>query len=204
MKHCTPFDLEAQRNDILDAFRNELTSRLNKIKGLNDVTGFSQTFEIYGEIIAYLHLRACKCVQTDRLAERKGTKTPDFKCTLPDGKIFFIEVKSLDVVDGVPKNLAMLDDDLDAKAELENQFHAGKPAASAITEIAPFRKTGETDTCDPRSLIRVIDTLRQKIPSGLQGGTVRRRSDLCAGDRGSVGAARREIRSRTVLPREFQ
>ena len=164
------FDLEAHRNDILYAFRNELTSRLNKIKGLNDVTGFSQAFEIYGEIIACLHLRAYRCVQTDRLAERKGTKTPDFKCTSPDGKIFFVDVKSLDVVDGEPKNLAMLDDGLNAKVELENQFHSGKHAASAITEIAPFRKTGETDTCDPRSLIRVVDTLREESLQAFKAG----------------------------------
>ena len=53
-------------------------------------------------------------------------------------------------------------DSLDAKAELENQVHAGKLVASAITEVAPFQKAGETKTYDPRSLVRVIDTLREK------------------------------------------
>ena len=57
----------------------------------------------------------------------------------------------------------MMDDGLDAKAELEKQVHEGKPVASATTEIAPFRRAGETKTYDPRSLIRVIDTLREKF-----------------------------------------
>ena len=162
------FDLEAHRNDILGTFRKELTSRLNKVKGIDDVSAFGQAFEIYGEIIAYLHLR--ERVQTDRLAERKGKKTPDFKCTLRDGKTFFVEVKSLDVVDGEPKNLAILDDGLDAKAELEEQVRASKPVSSVITEIAPFRKAGETDTYDPCSLIRVIDRLREKFLGAFKAG----------------------------------
>ena len=153
-------DLEAHRNSVLDTFRIELKSRLNKVKGVDDVTAFSQAFEIYGEIIAYLHLR--EHVPTERRPERKGRKTPDFKCSLPNGKIFFVEVKSLDVVDGEPKNLAMLDDGMDANAELEEQVHAGKSVASATTVIAPYRKAGETNTYDPRSLIRVINTLREK------------------------------------------
>ena len=162
------FDLEAHGNYILGTFRNELKSRLNKVKGIDDVTAFSQAFEIYGEIIAYLHLR--ERAHTERLAERKGKKTPDFKCTFPDGKTFFVEVKSLDVVDGKPKNLAMLDDGLDAEAELEEQIHAGESVASAITEIAPFRKAGETGTYDPHSLIRVIDTLREKSLQAFKAG----------------------------------
>ena len=40
---------------------------------------------------------------------------------------------------GDARKLDMMDDGLDAKVELEKQIHAGKPVASAITEIAPFR-----------------------------------------------------------------
>ena len=56
----------------------------------------------------------------------------------------------------------MLDDGLNSKIELEEQIRAGKSVAMAESEIAPFRKAGETETYDPYSLIRVINTLREK------------------------------------------
>ena len=161
-------DLEAHSNPILDRFRIDLKSRLEKVSGIDDVTAYSQAFEIYGEIIAYrfLHER----VPTDRIPECEGVQTPDFRCRPKDGKPFRVEVKTFDIAGGDARKLDMLDDGLDAKAELEEQIHAGKPVASAITEIAPFRKAGETKTYDPRSLIRVIDTLREKSKQSFKAG----------------------------------
>ena len=153
-------DLEAHRNPILDMFRNDLKSRLEKVSGIDDVTAYSQAFETYGEIIAYLFLR--KRVPTRNIPEREGVRTPDFQCEPEDGKTFRVEVKTFDIVGGDARKLDMMDDGLDAKAELEKQIHAGKPVASAITEVAPFRMAGETKTYDPRSLIRVINALREK------------------------------------------
>ena len=152
-------DLEAHVNPELDTFRNDLKSRLGQISGIDDVEAYSQAFEIYGEAVAYLHLR--ERVVTKRLKERESTSTPDFRCTL-EGKVFYVEVKSLDVVEGKLKNLDMLDDGLDASAELENQVNAGKRVAFAETPIAPYRRVGETGTYDPRSLLRPIETLRAK------------------------------------------
>lgn len=156
------FDLEAHRTDTLRTFRQQLISRLNGITDADgyDVVVLSQLFEIYGEVVAYLFLR--KRLKTARLAERKGKKTPDFECKLPDGKTFFVEVKSLDVVDGDWKNREMMEDALDKRVELQEQVNEGKPVATTITEIEPYRKHGETKTYDPRSLIRAIDTLREK------------------------------------------
>ena len=153
-------DLEADRNQILDTFRNDLKSRLDQVSGIDDITAYSQAFETYGEILAYLHLR--ERVPTERFPERKGQKTPDFRCAPPDGKPFYVEVKSLDIVGGDARKLTMMDDGQNAKAELEKQVHAGKSIAMAETEIDPFRKAGETTTYDPYSIIRVIDTLREK------------------------------------------
>lgn len=153
-------DLEAHRNQILDTFRNDLKSRLDQVSGIDDTTAYSQSFEIYGEILVYLHLRERVC--TERLSEREGQKTPDFRCVPPDGKPFYIEVKSFDIVGGDVRKLAMMDDGLDAKAELEEQVHAGKRIAMTETEIDPFRKAEETKTYDAYSVSRVIDTLREK------------------------------------------
>ena len=153
-------DLEAHVNPVLDTFRNDLESRLRQVSAIDDVEAYSQAFEIYGEAVAYLHLR--EHVETKRLKEREGTPTPDFECTLEGKKVFYVEVKSLDVVEGRLKNLDMLDDGLDASAELENQVHAGKRVAFAESEIAPYRAVGEMETYDPWSVIRPIETLRAK------------------------------------------
>ena len=163
-------DMEAHTNAALDSFRKELISKLRKRKGnvdIDDVEAFSEAFNVYGEIIAYQYLS--KRVTTVRLVP-EGKKTPDFQCQLPDGKTFYVEVKSFDIVGGRLRNLQMMDDGLDAKVQLEGQVHAGKPVASATTVVAPYFKYEEADTCDrgetatydPRSLIRVIDTLRDK------------------------------------------
>ena len=153
-------DLEAHRNQVLDTFRNDMKRRLDQVSGIDDITGYSQVFEIYGEILAYLYLR--DRVPTKRVPERKDQDTPDFRCEPPDGKPFYVEVKTFDIVGGDARKRDMMDDGLDSKAELEEQIRAGKSVAMAESEIAPFRKAGETNTYDPRSLVRVIDTLREK------------------------------------------
>ena len=152
-------DLEAHVNPVLDTFRNDLKSRLGQVSGIDDVAAYSQVFEIYGEAIAYLYLR--ERVETKRLKGREGTRTPDFECAL-EGKVFYVEVKSLDVVEGRRKNLDMLDDGLDASAELENQVHAGQRVAIVESVTAPYRGVGEMETYDPWSVIRPIETLRAK------------------------------------------
>jgi len=153
-------DLEAHGDPVLDAFRKELKSRLEKTSGIDDVTTYSQAFETFGEIVAYLFLR--KRVPTSKIPERKDAQTPDFLCEPADGKTFHVEVKTFDIAGGDASKRDMLSDGLDAEVELEEQLRAGKSVASAVTEIAPFRKAGEKDGYDPRSLVRVIDTLREK------------------------------------------
>jgi len=163
------FDLKAHKNNDLDAFRNELTSKLEKIASIDDVTAFSQVFEIYGEIVGYRYLRGRE-LKVTRLAERKGKETPDFKCDLSDGKEFFVEVKTFDIVGGDLRKREMMEDALDIRIELEEQRNAGRFIASATTEIAPYRKHHETDTYDPRSLVGVIDTLREKFRNAFKEG----------------------------------
>lgn len=163
------FDLEAHENNTLNTFRNELTSKLEKITSIDDVTAFSQVFEIYGEIVSYRYLRE-RGLKVTRLAKRKGKETPDFKCELSDGKKFFVEVKTPDIVGGDLRNREMMDDALDTQSELEEQRNAGRSIVSATTEFAPYKKYCETDTYDPRSLVGVIDTLQKKFRNAFKEG----------------------------------
>ncbi len=124
-----------------------------------DVVAYSQFFEIYGEALALLFLRG-RGLRVTRVPEEKDNPTPDFKCNLDGGPEFYIEVKSLDVVDGEFRHDEMMRDNIDVTVELERQQAAGRRVAIAEGIIDPFRKLG--GVYDPRSLIAVIDTLRDK------------------------------------------
>ena len=161
-------DLAAHGDDALKRFRTELISRLETVRGVDDVVAYSQVFETYGEIIAFRFLRSK--VPTERLSERDGKPTPDFKCMPQDGTPFFVEVKTFDIVGGKFRNRQMMEDGLEAQIELEDQMTAGKRVAFTETEIDPYRAYGETETYDWFSLIKVIDTLREKSLQAFKGG----------------------------------
>ena len=153
-------DLKAHCDSVLDTFRNDLKYKLDNVSQIDDTTAYSQAFEIYGEILAYRHLQ--KRVYTERIPERKNQKSPDFLCKLPDDRYFYVEVKTFDIAGGDFRQSEMMDDALESKVDLEKQLLAGKSHAMAETEFPAYRKAGETETYDPRSIIRVIDTLREK------------------------------------------
>lgn len=155
-------DRKAHQDAVLDKFRTELIENLRRAAAnIDNVTAFSQAFETYGEIVAYLHLR--ERMPTERLSERgAGKSTPDFRCEPRNSKPFHVEVKTFDIVGGALRNRSMMDESLDTNAELEEQIRAGKPIASATIEVAPYLRSYETDGYDPYSFIRVINTLREK------------------------------------------
>ena len=153
-------DMEAHSDATLNELRNNLKSRLHKASRTGDVTANSQAFETYGEIIAYMFLR--EHVHTCRMPERQGVKTPDFVCKLGNDKRFWVEVKTLDIAGGEFRHREILEEGSKAQAKLEERISAGDQFASAAVPIEPFRKLEEGATYDPWSLIRVIDTLREK------------------------------------------
>ncbi len=88
--------------------------------------------------------------------------TPDFKCALDDVPEFYIEVKSLDIADGKFRHDEMMRESIDTTVELERQRSDGRRVSIAEGVIDTYRKLSDADY-DPRSLIRVIDTLREKF-----------------------------------------
>lgn len=155
---------DASLKKSIDNFRN----RLEKTTSVSDVKGYSQAFEIYSETVIYMLLKD-RFPLTEKIDEKNGKtgSTPDFKCEWK-GKVFYVEVKSFDVVHGESRHHEMMDDGLNANIDLESQVLANKKIATAITEIAPYRKSGKDADYDPRSLIRVINTLIDKSHSAFK------------------------------------
>lgn len=146
----------------LKAFMSDICKRLKKVTSKPDTKAYSQAFEIYSEAMVYSFLKA-SFPATTRIDERSGKdgSTPDFRCEW-NGKVFYVEVKSLDIVDGEYRHREMMEDGIEPNIELEKQIKAGRKVASAISEIAPYERYGEDKDYDPRSLLTVINTLREK------------------------------------------
>ena len=158
---------EASRVDAnLGELLKELRIAFTRIGGLNDSQGFRQAFEFYGEALAYSLLSAK--FQTKRIVA-KSSSMPDFSCSLPNGKEFFVELKTFDIVDGPFRSAQMHEDAMQQHIEIESQTNRGAPVAIAAREVAPYKrafcKPGEYD---PASLLSVIVTLIDKARSAFK------------------------------------
>lgn len=154
-------DEHAHSDSAYATFVSQLCAKLAEVSSSPDTNRYGQFFEIYGEAIVLLQLRS-KGIKVKRVPEG-NVSMPDFECETKDGRSFFIEVKTFDVVDGNFRQRQMMSDALDTEVELEAQIHAGKQIAMAQREIAPYRRSGNDPDYDPRSLRRVVDTLRKKF-----------------------------------------
>jgi len=151
-------DKEARTDKHLAQLLETFRAALSKKDGADDVIASSQAFESYGEIRVYRHLKQYglnpQCVPTV-----KGEGRPDFKCETPDGKEFYVEVKSFDVVEGEFAQRGILDDGLEAALDIEEQQRAGRKVASSVQVISPY---GERDYNASQAKL-VINTIEKKV-----------------------------------------
>jgi hypothetical protein len=145
-------------------FVTDLVAKLGKKTKMLDVIAYSQFFEIYGEAITLQYLRSRPGLQAGRLEESKvpGQGRPDFICKCESGETFYIEVKSLDIAGGEFRHREMMDDALDVQVDLEERRKKGRRVTFAEGTIDPYKALGQTEGYDPRSLMLVVDTLRDK------------------------------------------
>lgn len=131
---------------------------------------YRSVFDIYSEALvcrllrerAKGRLRITKITETDQAG-------PDFECELdteingqPRALSFYVEVKSLDIVDAPQRLPEILDDGMDVQIELDRQIAGGRRIATAEGELAPHRRYGGGGGYDPRSTRIVIENLVQK------------------------------------------
>lgn len=158
-------DAEAKTDTELEKLTHQFQKCLTKKKGIDDVISASQAYEVYGEIKVYRHLKehgfTPKCIPTIQ-----GEKTPDFKCITPDGKSFYVEVKSFDVVNGEFANREMLHAGVDAAIDIETQQKRGERIATSTQVIAPYGEQKHGDS----QVALVTSTIKKKFISNFKRG----------------------------------
>ena len=153
------FDLLAHGDPAFREFVSAMTATLQGVRSAPDVIAYNQFFESYAEALV-LHFLRGRGIRTSRVKD--VSSAPDFRCELADGREYFVEVKALDIVGGEIRHGQIMVEGLKPNIEIERQQRAGRRIASAESEIAPYRRAHDDADYDPRSIRRVIDTLREK------------------------------------------
>jgi hypothetical protein len=123
----------------------------------------AQAFEAFGEAWAYRRLSRCLKISTIPEGDEPG---PDFRCEL-DGRDFFVELKTPDIVSGDLHHEQMMKAATEAQIDLDEQVRSGKRVAMVAGCIDPFRKPGDA-SYDPTDLTLPIKTLRDRVRASFE------------------------------------
>lgn len=165
------FDLLAHDDPNYKDFIDQMVAKLAQVSSAPDIVVYSQFFEIYTEAMV-LHFLRGRGIPTSRVTDKASA--PDFRCELDDGRPYFIEVKSLDIVGGAIRHKQIMEDGLSPNIEIERQLREGRRVASAESEVAPYRKAFNDAGHDAYSVKRIIDTLREKSHSAFKASQFKR------------------------------
>jgi hypothetical protein len=162
---------DAVEDKQMRGFVESMIERLRAGKKLRGRKVFPAVFEIYSEALVYhvLRERAGSILTISKIAEG-DEPSPDFECVLKVGGVgreereltFYIEVKTLDIVDAPQRLDQMSDEGCELQIEIERQQRQGRRLAMAERVIAPYRKFAGGPGYDSRSPRMVIETLGEK------------------------------------------
>jgi hypothetical protein len=157
---------EAPDDAVVDGFVRAMLARLAGAGAFVDQTAWRQTFEVYSEALAYRLLRDAgkDRIKVERIPETKDP-TPDFRCTLMTEeapRVFYVEVKTLDIVHADQRHPEMLDEGMLARDQAEKQVAAGNRVGMGLGVIAPYRKFKKDPDYDPRSVRMTVERLIEK------------------------------------------
>jgi hypothetical protein len=77
-------------------------------------------------------------------------------------RVFYVEVKTLDIVHADQQHPVLLGDGMLAQDDLNKQIESGRTVAMALSETAPYRKFGGDPGYDWRSVRMSIERLIEK------------------------------------------
>lgn len=157
-------ELEAEKQPVFREALKEI-ERLTR-KGLRNIEDYNSIVEIkntYSE--AYIFTKLASLVAIEKVHERTD-KTPDFKVRY-QGSDLFVEVKSLNMLDGACKQRTIMQDALDSHCAVEDKIRKGARVATHVgAPIQPYYSPNKE--YDPRSTRLVIESLIDKIDQNIK------------------------------------
>ncbi len=154
-----------KKNKILDLIKDTKIDFDPKLKS---------AYDEYSEALTYLMLKS-KFPSVDRVPEKKGENTPDFKIEFTcDNKteiqncIIYAELKSMSFTDGNLNYKKTMEQGLESQIDIERQLKKGSKVAFGIVEIQPLHKGNKK--YDPYSTRYAIETLIDKIEQNIKEG----------------------------------
>lgn len=138
IEHSPDQDLKNCTKDLLKRFA-AWTQPLQTVEA-------AALFEEYGEAVCLLEIKsrgAVKGLKVRRLSTQPrakvGLKTPDIECTMPDGEIFYIEIKVLDMAGNHIAAKELIEDAFENRIEMEQRFEPSTTFSRPLV-ISPHGK----------------------------------------------------------------
>ncbi len=131
-------------------------------------------YDEYSEALTYLVLKS-KFPSVDRVPEKKGENTPDFKIEFTcdnnseiQNCIIYAELKSMSFADRNLNYKKAMEQGLESQIEIERQLKKGSKVGFGIVEIQPLHKGNKKyDSYSTRYAIEtLIDKIEQNIKEG--------------------------------------
>jgi hypothetical protein len=132
--------IEASTDPDLRSYAANLAKALKAWRRPEDKDAASTLYELYAEAIALQELKSRAqqkgfTIRRTPPSGKPGVKTPDFECECSDG-LFYIEVKTPDIVGGVYATATIMREAQNHSAELKSRLQPGVNFGEPL-EIAP-------------------------------------------------------------------
>ena len=156
-------ELEAEQNVTFKDALSQIDLLIEKAtKNIEDYNSLIEIKNIYSEV--YILSKLNSLLHIEKIKEC-DSKTPDFKVRFRDKNIY-IELKSLNMLDGVIKHKDIMYDSLDSKIEAEEQIKQGKKVGIGTSVIQPYYSYN--NKYDPSSTRLVIESLIDKVNQNIK------------------------------------
>ena len=168
--------LSEENAEVIDSFTGSLqatakireeSAKLQKLcdECVRDITNYQKLIDLkdaFSEVMMLAKLLS-NC-DAEKIPE-SSKKTPDFKVTF-NGKEMFVELKALNMSDGVWKHKAIMEESFAGKITQEDVIRGGARIAITEQEVMPYLKSGSS--YDGQSTSMVVETLNQKVEQNLK------------------------------------
>lgn len=155
-------ELESDENVIFKNALKKIETLADKaIKDIEDYNSLLELKNIYSESYIFSKLKSLLVVE--KMPEQSN-KTPDFKVKYRGADIF-IELKSLNMIDGTFKHKNIMNESMQSKIDAETQIENGTQIAFGEQLIKPYKKCNKPYDCGSVKLVieSLIDKINQNI-----------------------------------------